>query len=1061
MIEMPKYKDRISLIPYGFPQLLDYGAPLSILDDTVYYFEEIPEEDEGAAKVYLHAFSKNSEGEILDEMDPSREYEGGYVVKGPQAIQPWLNKWVPLPFLHVKKTHITNDEYKFEPRPANWARARISLDPDDPQSLRLVIAFDMQVKPLQDGGEDAALADPAEIADNNSRLTEADVEGEADFRLAWRFRDNAWFMNLPWVDEWLQELWTDWQKTLGRRARDEWRLEYLAYYLTYLEAIQKISRNCCVYVVRPNNSLTVNVDLILDIGNSRTTGILVENQPQMVTQLNNSYLLQIRDMERPENIYTEPFDTRLEFTQTPFGNEALSQRSGRKTPAFVWPSPVRIGIEAARLAAGSRCGKGSTGLSSPKRYLWDERDWAATWRFNTGTDDAFYVTSGPIPERVNSSGTPLSYFKEKGRKREAFLKQDQDSAFESLFTRSSLMMFLFIEIIEQALMTINSPGQRIRREQANVPRRLQQIIFTVPGGMPIAEQNLYKFWAKQAVEVLWDAMGWKKYYKANPRDIPKGGCDYRTSPIIRCEWDEATCTQLLFLYNEIVQKFRGDAPLFFERLGRPRSFDGKELPSIRIAAIDIGGGTTDLSITTFELASDKGSTPRVVAHPNFHDGFNFAGDDILRAMISEHIFPSLGRALLEAGVPDAQAALKTLFGEDQMDASQEMRNKRIQFVNQLAVPAAKALLSLYERANLRKSAQPVTFKISDCFVKPAPAGSGGKSGTEGAVNPLLDREVQYSPAPMPSAAVLDYIKDYAAKYGGKEDFNILDVVINTRADLIDDSIRRVLKNILSNLCEVINIYDCDALLVTGRPSRWKAIINTLYSLVPLPPGRIFPMNEYKVGGWYPFSDPMGNITDPKTTVVVGAILCALAEGQMEGFSFDANRISLNSTARYIGEMELDGQIKKEKVWFVVEDPNTGKLNRDQYEMEFSGPTPIGFRQLAAERWTTTRFYQMEFASQQAWSKYKNSAPLKVTLEFHVPSKEDFYESQSLSDDMEPDEGEFEIVSIKDKNGEEIPFSPRNPVLRARLQTLPSDAGFWMDTGVIAKDISNMALLQDE
>lgn len=1049
MIEMPRYKDDISLIPGGFPQLLDFRAKLSSLDDVALSFEEVAEKEKSSTKVYLHAFRKNDEGDYVDDMDSTREYsENGYSIRGPLSIQPWLNKWIPLPFLHIKNENSQGgDEYHFEYGPTNWARARLSADPLDADAVRLVIAFDMQVEKRG--------------SDNYAALSPEDVEGEANFRLAWRFRDNAWFMNLAWVDEWLQDLFNEWRRSTGRRGDDEdWQFEYLAYYLAALEAIHKISDNCRVFVVRPDSRLTVNVDLILDIGNSRTTGILVENHPQSVTRLSNSYLLQLRDMSQPENVYTDPFDTRLEFSEASFGNDALSQRSGRRMPAFVWPSPARIGPEASRLATQSRSGKGSTGMSSPKRYLWDERDWVSTWRFNTGTEQAPYVTRGPLAQKVNSSGTPLSYLNDESiKKREVFRRQEQESAFESLFTRSSLMMFLLAEIIEQALITINSPGQRIRRDKENVPRRLQQIIFTVPGGMPIAEQNLYRLWARLAVEVLWDAIGWSKYYKKDPKAIAKDGfCDYRTNPVIRCEWDEATCTQLLFLYNEVVQKFHGDAQLFFERLGREREIDGAYYPSIRLATIDIGGGTTDLSITTFQLASPPGSTPRIVAHPDFHDGFNLAGDDILRSIIAEHVFASIGEALEKAGVPAVAGALKTLFGAEKMDSSQEMKNQRIQFIHQIAVPVSLVLLALYEKSNLHRDSQPISFKIGDCFLRPAPSSQAfahkdnkrKEEARENPVNPLLQILPDLQLAPMPSPAALDYIKNYVERYGSKSDFNIFDVTISTKARRVDDSIRAVLKDVLLNLCEVINLYDCDALLLTGRPSRWKAIVNTIYSLVPLPPGRIFAMNNYKVGGWYPFSDPMGNITDPKTTVVVGAILCALAEGQLEGFSFDANRISLASTARYIGEMELDGKIKKEKVWFKV-DPESGDVNPEKTEIEFTSPISIGFRQLETERWTTTRFYQLEFASEAERIKYKGLFPLKVELEFTAPKKDDYFSASSRKSDDEPDEGEFTIVAITPQGGERREHSSKKPVLKARLQTLPRDDGFWMDTGVIYDD----------
>lgn len=1032
MFEIPQYSNPISLIPGGCPQLLDYEANKSILADIRYNFEEIPEKDAaGQTKLHLHAFRKNADGEFADEMNPEKLAQGyGYELTAAKAIPPWLNQWIPLPFLRVREQNWPDsDECRFEYGPTNWARGRLSQSETDPDVLRLVLAFDMRVEERN--------------GDIYAALTPDDVDANAHFRLAWRFRDNAWFMDLAWVEEWLREIWVEWHKKNRKRLPEDRQFEYLASYLTLLWAIDRISDNCEVFVVRPDGKNRVEVDLVLDIGNSRTTGILVETHAQTATRLNDSYLLQLRDMSEPDKVYTEPFETRVEFSEISFGKDALSLRSGRRTPAFVWPSPVRIGPEASRLATLSRCEKGSTGMSSPKRYLWDERDWKRTWRFNTTTDKSPYVTRGPLAQRVNSSGTPLCCMDDPlFTKNRNLNRQERESAFESLFTRSSLMMFLLVEMIQQALLTINSPGQRKRRELRDMPRRLRQIIFTVPPGMPMAEQKIYKRWARWATRVLWEALGWSHHYTADPRKLSQDGTrDYRASPIVRCDWDEATCTQLVFIYNEITRKFQGDAPLFCEIAGRKREIaNRKDAPSVRVATIDIGGGTTDLSITTFELASDAGSTPRMAPRPEFHDGFNIAGDDILRAVIEQQVLPAIGDALAKRGVPSARDALATLFGRDTMDSSKDMLNQRIQFVRQIAVPVSLCLLALYEKTDPQKGGGKITFKIGDCFVRPVVETESPEKTAVGNAKEKSGEtsiELPCELFPMPCQAALDYVGDYAASKGDGTGLNVLDVPIRMDPDAMDETVRATLRPVLANLCEVINLYDCDALLLTGRPSRWPGVVETIYSLLPLPPGRIYPMADYRVGGWYPFSDALGNMTDPKTTVVVGAILCALAEGQLEGFSFDPHSLRLVSTARHIGEMELNGQIKREKVWFNV-DPLTRQVNPPEKEVMFSGPLAVGFRQLEAERWTTTRYYFLDWRDEQASALHAANLPFRVKLDLHLPeADEDTAESAR-------EEGEFEITEIIDRNGNSL----NTRVLEMRLQTLPRDEGFWMDTGII-------------
>ena len=76
--------------------------------------------------------------------------------------------------------------------------------------------------------------------------------------------------------------------------------------------------------------------------------------------------------------------------------DAIARRSGRGS-AFLWASPVRVGPEAVRLSAEARGNEGATGLSSPKRYLWDERPTAQVWRFNGVAADGVVDGSEETP----------------------------------------------------------------------------------------------------------------------------------------------------------------------------------------------------------------------------------------------------------------------------------------------------------------------------------------------------------------------------------------------------------------------------------------------------------------------------------------------------------------------------------------------------------------------------------------------------------------------------------------------------------------------------------------
>ncbi len=64
----------------------------------------------------------------------------------------------------------------------------------------------------------------------------------------------------------------------------------------------------------------------------------------------------------------------------------------------------------------------------------------------------------------------------------------------------------------------------------------------------------------------------------------------------------------------------------------------------------------------------------------------------------------------------------------------------------------------------------------------------------------------------------------------------------------------------------------------------------------------------------------------------------------------------------------------------------------------------------------------------------------MTLELRVEALED---DESPDQDRERDEGEFTILEVADCNG-----NPVNNAIEMRLQTLPRDEGFWLDTGIV-------------
>ena len=105
------------------------------------------------------------------------------------------------------------------------------------------------------------------------------------------------------------------------------------------------------------------------------------------------------------------------------------------------------------------------------------------------------------------------------------------------------------------------------------------------------------------------------------------------------------------------------------------------------------------------------------------------------------------------------------------------------------------------------------------------------------------------------------------------------------------------------------------LLLTGRPSRLPAIRTLILKLLPLAPDRVVTMHDYRAGAWYPFRDPRLRVGNPKTTVAVGAMICALGQSQLTGFAFRSDKLTARSTARFLGKIEGGGRLLREDVYY--------------------------------------------------------------------------------------------------------------------------------------------------
>ncbi len=1022
----------VTLVPYSGIQILDFGFNL---DDVVLkpskFIERVTASSEAGLERMLIPLSGDDEADA-EILAASLDSDDPYSIRPVAALEPFLAKWVPVPVLRMKSQRGPAGEERFDPGPSAWARMRVvelaAPDPASGDTHRVQLALDTNLV-VQDQSLHYVAPE------------RADAEKPRDFRLVADPVHMDWFLRRlqdtpdggvvdlqAWVSDWLKDMFLDFKRAErpGKLISEDTlahQFEHWARYLAYLRVVTAAvnpPKLRFVNTVSARDAVTpVDVDLVLDVGNSRTCGILIERFPgESRVDLARSFPLEIRDLSRPELFYSGLFESRVEFAELSFGDERHASRSGRRN-AFLWPSFVRVGPEAVRLVQREEGTETVSGLSSPKRYLWDDEARPQDWRFHN------HLNPNSLPKSVraamrhmNEAGDVLEQVRHEVKQRLRLPgKTGSSPAIRPRFSRSALFGFMLAEFIAHALVQVNDPASRSRRPQRELPRRLNRIILSLPTATSIQEQAIIRSRAEGALRLIWQVMG-----------MEEGESNISRLPELLVNWDEASCTQLVYLYSELTQKFDGRIDMFLMLKGRPRKGpNGAEEPTLRLACIDIGGGTTDLMVTTYRNEANR------VLHPEqtFREGFRVAGDDLVHRVVSTVIIPRLQASIEAAGGRYVLERLRELFGGDIGGQDQQSVQRRRQFSVQVLVPLAEAVL-----ARCETSGEFATFDLSVGEVLGLPPTDPDPE----------DPKVAGAPGapPRPAARVSDHTLAYvegAAASLGAQGWRLADMTLSTGREEVDAISREVFQKVLGNMCEVIDHLGTDVVLLTGRPSRLPAVRAIVEEMLVVPPHRLISMHRYKTGRWYPFRDAVTQrIGDPKSTVAVGGMLIALSENRIPNFKVTTGAFQMRSTARFVGEMDSNGQIVAEKVLFSDLDLDGRKTGADQTAVvNMFSPVHIGSRQLVLDRWTTTPLFRLDFANAGAQNR---PSPIRVTL-----AKSDFDDDDATSVEAklrrESLREAFTVTEVEDGDGDGMKVT--DVVLK--LHTLGFEDDYWIDTGV--------------
>lgn len=490
-------------------------------------------------------------------------------------LDKYLNCWLPAPYYEVDQTG------NFKLGPYNWCRFKIEPVSQENGIIKanLLIAFDTH----------AAYG----LTDDYNECPSFLSENEKTFGLCSnsdKLIDYCSGKN-DWIRLYLMKLVYNTDDINKIPPQQPYKYSFLASYYMLVSYLASTADLPNIKLIRDRDQEEMMVEMIIDIGNSRTSAILFENSDftkvaSLKLQNFSKPLLENGQLNRVE----DSFSMRLAFSKVDFGGnmEGSSQ--------FTWPSLIRLGSEAEYLSHEatniSFTKQTLSTYSSPKRYLWDFSPREDEWRFvNLGES----IDLPPILKGISN------YFNYDGTIEEGGYGTGAN------YSRKSLMTFAFLEILAQATSQINSHDYREYNGNLNTPRRINKIILTCPTAMSKYEQESLHSSLENAIFVL------NKFYNnidssRVPFEIaiePKLSKDSNdNSPWI---FDEATCSQFVYLYSILTERYKNMTKEFFEIYGKSNLEDNANKPSLTIGTLDIGAGTSDVTICSYEYNSQKPS----------------------------------------------------------------------------------------------------------------------------------------------------------------------------------------------------------------------------------------------------------------------------------------------------------------------------------------------------------------------------------------------------------------------------------------------------------------------
>jgi len=562
-----------------------------------------------------------------------------------------------------------------------------------------------------------------------------------------------------------------------------------------------------------------------------------------------------------------------------------------------------------------------TGVSSPKRYLWAaDESWleGAFWYMadphdRDGTSEFAAKLHGPLLKFIHEDD------------RDFLIEKDDppEDAFAQLVPTKPvhaprcMMTVAIYEMLCQAYEYVNSYGYRKSTDDSARTREIHSLTMTFPSGMFQDEKERFVRQCQKAINIFARTLG--KHQRVRPQ--------------LTFSIDEASAVHLTYIWAEL-RMLGQDPRLWFSALARdhtsskgkpwgddedapgsaaagakpagrrrgaarpsrPSARPGRGGPAqeeepeeetkrkeLRIACVDIGGGTTDLMIASylFQPGIDDSIHGKVL----HQDGVAIAGDQLVKRLLERVIVPKFADSI---GLEEEDVQL--LFGP-RVPKNRGFSSQRIDWINRMFVPLAEAYL------------QAAVDEVEE------------QEGDEESF------EISHTDPELVDPSVLESLEQVCNKLRGPGYYDLSqELGLTFSRTGFEDVVHEVFDDLLFDFCTRIAEYGADILLLAGQPSKLGYLQELVRKYLPLPASRIIPMFNHYAGNWYPYQDVKGNkpglIVDPKSAVVVGAGIEFMARnGMLPQFRFSMQGKDKENTYFWGVMTEATSTIREERILF--------------------------------------------------------------------------------------------------------------------------------------------------